>query len=187
MPRGGVCQGGCPDQGPLGGGVCQGPGLGGCDRGCPGPGWGGACVCTPACTEADTPPLLPSRRLLLRTVRILLEFILVFIKLFDSKLIFYGKLSCVLYIFLTTMPTTCRKSRVYSLRIFICIIIAGLGQIQTSTRIPKPMAALYYAKHVHITQTTQIPTPLFCIVQGSKSDSESVRVSESDNVIKQLY
>ena len=78
-------------------------------------------------------------------------------------------------------------SRPGSIRIVICIIIAGLGQIQTSTRILKPMAALYYAKHVHITQTTQIPTPLFCIVQGFKSDSESVCVFESDNVIKQLY
>ena len=43
--------------------------------GCPGPGPKGG-MCIPACTEPDPPP---SRRLLLRAVRILLECILVFI------------------------------------------------------------------------------------------------------------
>ena len=68
--------GGCLGPGPgwrlqgLARGWCPGP-----HQGCPGPGgvqaqaWG----CIPACTETDT----PSRRLLLRAVRILLECILV--------------------------------------------------------------------------------------------------------------
>ena len=46
-----------------------------------------------------------------------------------------------------------------------------------------PVATLYYTEDVHIAWTrTQIPTPYFCIVQ--ESESESVPVSESDNVIK---
>ena len=37
------------------------------------------------------------------------------------------------------------------------------------------MTPLYYAEHVHITQTwTQIPTPYFSTGQESESESESV-------------
>ena len=78
---------GCLGPGPGGGwgvwpGGVQAQAWGVCPGGCPGPhpgwrvfrprpGWG----CFPACTEADTPA--PSRRLLLRTIRIPLECILV--------------------------------------------------------------------------------------------------------------
>ena len=50
---------------------------------------------------------------------------------------------------------------------------------------PNLMATLYYAEHVHITQTrNQIPTPFSCM--GHKSDSESVPVPESGNMFKPL-
>ena len=45
------------------------------------------------------------------------------------------------------------------------------------------MATLYYAENVHIAQTL-IPTPYFYIAQ--ESESESVPVSKSGNVIKPL-
>ena len=76
-PGGGCLPRGCPGPGP--GGSLPGGSVQAQAQGCPGPGLGGVQaqvqgVCIPACTEADTPP---SRRLLLRMVRILLECILV--------------------------------------------------------------------------------------------------------------
>ena len=82
-----TCQSFCSQVGCLGPGLgcvsaqvgCLGPGLGGSlPRGwCSGPGDAQAHgVCIPACTEADTTPP-PRRRPLQRTVRILLECILV--------------------------------------------------------------------------------------------------------------
>ena len=56
--------------------------------------------------------------------------------------------------------------------------LPALIQVWTRTRIPNQMATLYYAEHVHITQTwTQIPTPYFNI--GQESKSESVPVCDS--------
>ena len=52
-------------------------------------------------------------------------------------------------------------------------------RIRTLTLIPNPMAILYHVENVHIAQTwTRIPSPNFCMVQESES--------ESGNVIKTL-
>ena len=45
------------------------------------------------------------------------------------------------------------------------------------------MATLYYAEHVHITQT-QIPTPYFCV--GQESEYESVPESITGNANEPL-
>ena len=45
------------------------------------------------------------------------------------------------------------------------------------------MVTLYYAEHIHITQTqTRIPTSYFCV--GQESESESVPESISGNVFE---
>ena len=52
-------------------------------------------------------------------------------------------------------------------------------RVWTRIQIQYPMAILYYAEYVHITQTqTRVPTPYFCMGQESESESISDNVNE---------